>query len=177
MTDHRYYFYIEEGQQRGPVAIDQLPGLITSQTLVWREGMAEWMIADRIPEVQALLSTAGSVTADAPQQPTYPAPPAIPAVPSPLYQPTKPNNYLVWSILLTVLCGSVPGMIGIALGITCNQRYAEGDYKGAELASSMAKNCLIVSVVLALILIGVLVMMLTSFGSALYSLTEVLENS
>ena len=177
MTDHRYYFYIEEGQQRGPVAIDQLPELITPQTLVWREGMAEWMIADRIPEVHALLSPAGSVTADAPQQPIHTAPPAIPAAPSPLYLPAKPNNYLVWSILLTVLCGSVPGMIGIALGITCNQRYAEGDYKGAELASSMAKNCLIVSVALALILIGVLVMMLTSFGSALYSLTEVLENS
>ena len=177
MTDHRYYFYIEEGLQRGPVAIDQLPGLITPQTLVWREGMAEWMIADRIPEVHALLSTAGSVTADAPQQPTYPAPPAIPAASSPLYLPAKPNNYLIWSILLTVLCGSIPGLIGIALGITCNQKYAEGDYKGAELASSMAKNCLIVSVVFSLILLGVLTMMMASFGSALYSLTEILENS
>ncbi len=177
MTDHSYYFYIEEGQQRGPVAIDQLPRLITPQTLVWREGMEGWMTADRIPEIHALLSPAGSVTAGAPQQPTYPAPPAIPAAPRPIYLPAKPNNYLVWSILLTVLCGSVPGMIGIALGITCNQRYAEGDYKGAELASSMAKNCLIVSVVLALILIGVLAMMLTSFGSALYSLTNMLENS
>lgn len=104
-------------------------------------------------------------------------PPAIPTASSPLYLPAKPNNYLIWSILLTVFCGSIPGLIGIALGITCNQRYAEGDYKGAELASSMAKNCLIVSVVFSLILLGVLTMMMASFGSALYSLTDMLENS
>lgn len=177
MTDHSYYFYIEEGRQRGPVAIDQLPSLITPQTLVWREGLEEWIVADRIPEIRTLLSPAESVTTDAPQGVTPPAPPAIPAAARPLYLPAKPNNYLVWSILLTILCGSIPGMIGIALGITCNQRYAEGDYKGAELASSMAKNCLIVSVVLSLILVGVLTMMLTSFGSAIYSLTDMLQNS
>lgn len=177
MTDHNYYFYIEEGQQRGPVAIDQLPSLITPQTLVWREGMEGWMPADQIPEIHALLSPVGSVTADAPQGTTHPAPPTIPTVTRPLYLPTKPNNYLIWSILLTIFCGSIPGLIGIALGITCNQKYAEGDYKGAELASSMAKNCLIVSVVFSLILLGVLTMMMASFSSALYSLADMLENS
>ena len=69
-------------------------------------------------------------------------------------------------------------MIGIALGITCNQQYAKGDYRGAELTSSMARNCILVSVVLAVILLGVLLMMFTTFGSVLhYSLTDILENS
>ena len=42
----------------------------------------------------------------------------------------------------------------------------------------MARNCILVSVVLAVILLGVLLMMFTTFGSVLhYSLTDILENS
>ena len=43
----------------------------------------------------------------------------------------------------------------------------------------MARNCILVSVVLAVILLGVLLLlMLTTFGSVLhYALTDILENS
>ena len=42
----------------------------------------------------------------------------------------------------------------------------------------MARNCILVSVVIAVILLGVLLMMFASFGSAmLYSLSDILENS
>lgn len=177
MTDNHYYFYLENGVQKGPATADQLARAITPRTLLWREGMEDWTAAEEIPEMRALLNgpnTAPSETTGV----TCPPPPSGVASATAIGAPTKPNNYLIWSILLTLLCGSVPGMVGIALGITCNQRYAKGDYRGAELASSMARNCILVSVVLAVILLGVLLLMLTTFGSVLhYALTDILENS
>jgi GYF domain 2 len=41
------WYYSQQGQQRGPVSTEQLTGLarsgvVTGQTLVWREGLANW---------------------------------------------------------------------------------------------------------------------------------------
>lgn len=177
MTDNHYYFYLENGVQKGPATADQLARAITRRTLLWREGMEDWTTAEEIPEIRALLNVP-NIVPDETARATCPPPPSAVGSATAIGAPTKPNNYLIWSILLTLLCGSIPGMIGIALGITCNQQYAKGDYRGAELTSSMARNCILVSVVLAVILLGVLLMMFTTFGSVLhYSLTDILENS
>lgn len=177
MTDNHYYFYLENGVQKGPVTADQLARAITRRTLLWREGMEDWTAAEEIPEIMALLNVP-NIVPDETARATCPPPPSAVGSATAIGAPTKPNNYLIWSILLTLLCGSIPGMVGIALGITCNQHYAKGDYRGAELASSMARNCILVSVVLAVILLGVLLMMFATFGSALfYSFSDILENS
>lgn len=177
MTDNHYYFYLENGVQKGPATADQLARAITPRTLLWCEGMEGWTAAEEIPEIRALLNVPNIVPDETARAACPPPPPGGGSVRA-IGTPTKPNNYLVWSILLTLLCGSIPGMVGIALGITCNQQYAKGDYRGAELASSMARNCLLVSVALAVILLGVLLMMFASFGSALlYSFSDILENS
>ena len=139
--------------------------------------MEDWTAAEEIPEIRALLG-GSEIVSDEPVRVVRPPLPPGERSARAIGAPTKPNNYLIWSILLTLLCSSIPGMIGIALGITCNQQYAKGDYRGAELTSSMARNCILVSVVLAVILLGVLLMMFTTFGSVLhYSLTDILENS
>lgn len=177
MTDNHYYFYLENGVQKGPVTADQLARAVTPRTLLWREGLEGWTAAEEIPEIRALLSRP-EIVADEPVRAVHPPLPPGGGSARAVGAPTKPNNYLIWSILLTLLCGSIPGMVGIALGITCNQHYAKGDYRGAELASSMARNCILVSVVLAVILLGVLLMMFATFGSALfYSFSDILENS
>lgn len=177
MTDNHYYFYLENGVQKGPITADQLARAITPRTLLWREGMEGWTAAEEIPEIRALLG-GPEIGSDEPVSAVRPPLPPVEGSARAIGAPTKPNNYLIWSILLTLLCGSIPGMIGIALGITCNQQYAKGDYRGAELTSSMARNCILVSVILAVILLGVLLMMFASFGSAmLYSLSDILENS
>ena len=41
------WYYLEQGQQRGPVSDEEFPGLIQSgvirpETYLWCEGMAEW---------------------------------------------------------------------------------------------------------------------------------------
>ena len=177
MTDNHYYFYLEDGVQKGPATADQLARTITPRTLLWHEGMEDWTAAEEIPEMGDLLSGPNIVPSETTGA-TCPPPPSAVGSATAIGAPTKPNNYLIWSILLTLLCGSVPGIVGIALGITCNQQYAKGDYRGAELASSVARNCLLVSVAFAVILLGVLLMMFASFGSALlYSFSDILENS
>ena len=56
MTDNHYYFYLENGVQKGPATADQLARAITPRTLLWREGMEDWAAAEKIPEIRALLN-------------------------------------------------------------------------------------------------------------------------
>jgi hypothetical protein len=50
-----FYLY-ENGSSSGPFSIDDLRlKQITSETPVWKEGMPEWLIAGRIPELSSLI--------------------------------------------------------------------------------------------------------------------------
>ncbi|MGA2867607.1 MAG: RDD family protein [Verrucomicrobiota bacterium] len=60
------WFYVEQGQQTGPANDDQMAALlragkINANTLVWHEGMAEWLPFNR---VQSDLKPSGSAPAD-----------------------------------------------------------------------------------------------------------------
>jgi len=57
------YFLGINGQQVGPVAVNDLParvasGELTADTLVWQQGMAQWTRAGDVPEVSAVLGAA-----------------------------------------------------------------------------------------------------------------------
>ena len=54
----RAFYLAIDGQQQGPysaVALGQkaADGLLTRDTLVWADGMADWMAAERVPDVAA----------------------------------------------------------------------------------------------------------------------------
>lgn len=67
------YFIFKEKRQQGPFTLDQLAGIgISSETLVWREGMAQWTPAWQIDELKDIL--AGNYKPD-----TTPPPVAEPA--------------------------------------------------------------------------------------------------
>jgi uncharacterized membrane protein YhaH (DUF805 family) len=55
------FYYLENGTQQGPVDRDSLVAVLTSrltsETLVWRDGMAEWLPANQLPELAPALST------------------------------------------------------------------------------------------------------------------------
>jgi hypothetical protein len=87
---------------------------------------------------------------------TGPTPPHQPSKPKPAPEPTlsprpstpspvlpsafpKPNNYLVWSIVATVLCCLPVGAVGIYFALQVDKRYAIGDVAGAEAASKQAR--------------------------------------
>ncbi|MFI5006331.1 MAG: DUF805 domain-containing protein [Solirubrobacterales bacterium] len=54
------WFYLESDRELGPVTQEQLLELLRSKlpraTLVWRDGLAEWMKAEDVPEIRALLA-------------------------------------------------------------------------------------------------------------------------
>jgi uncharacterized RDD family membrane protein YckC len=54
------WFYVDRGQQRGPVATEDLAGWIQSAHLprdvqVWREGLPQWTAAETLPEITSRL--------------------------------------------------------------------------------------------------------------------------
>jgi hypothetical protein len=52
----KYYYYAENNQQFGPFTIEELNTLRLKQsTLVWCEGMEEWLTADSIDELKEIL--------------------------------------------------------------------------------------------------------------------------
>lgn len=60
------YFISNNGQQAGPFELhDLIANGLNPQSLVWCEGMANWLPATQVPEVAQLLGA---------QQPTYPQP-------------------------------------------------------------------------------------------------------
>ena len=98
-----------------------------------------------------------------PEQPT-PVPPMsgqpspVPPVPAPI-QNSKfhiqnspmPPTYFVWSVLATVLCCFIPGIIGIVYSSMVSSRYYTGDIEGARRASRNAEICIIISIVLGVV--------------------------
>ena len=52
----------------------------------------------------------------------------------------KPKNYLVESILVTIFCCLIFGIIGIVNAAKVNSEYAAGNYEGALAASKQAKT-------------------------------------
>ena len=82
--------------------------------------------------------------------------------PQPQQQPVgpKPNNFLVWSILVTIFCCLPLGIWCIVCSSKVNKEWDRGNYVGAKEASSKAKTWIIVSAIIGLI--GNVVYILTS---------------
>ena len=66
------YYYVENAQRRGPVAAEDLINCgVTAQTLVWKQGMANWAPAGEVDELKTLFT---------PQPPAF-CPTSFPATP------------------------------------------------------------------------------------------------
>ena len=66
--------------------------------------------------------------------------------------PPMPPAYLVWAVIMTVLCCMPAGIVAIIFSSQVSSRYYAGDFEGAEKASERAQIWIIVSFV-----VGVLV--------------------
>lgn len=62
-----------------------------------------------------------------------------------------PPTYLVWSVVCTLLCCMVPGILAIIFSSQVSSKYFAGDYEGAERASRRAEIWIIISFVLGII--------------------------
>lgn len=61
----------------------------------------------------------------------------------------KPDNYLVWAILSTVLCCLPAGIVAIVFATKVDSAWAMGDVAGARAASESAKKWSIISAIAA----------------------------
>lgn len=155
MEENKYYAMIG-GDRIGPMGIDELRNLgITPQTPVWRPGMVDWASASTLPELASCFG---------PQQPPYQPygqqQPPYGYNGAPYYSnnpqgqepmPPRPDNYLVWSIVVTILCCLVGGIVALVYSSKVNSAYDRGDYNEALKASSSAKTWCIVSAVVGLV--------------------------
>ena len=84
----KLYYFIKDNQRLGPLPLDQLlqNGLQPS-TLVWTDGLTDWITADQVAELQPLFAPAQPV---APVPPAQPVMPEAPVQPEATVQPTAP---------------------------------------------------------------------------------------
>lgn len=65
--------------------------------------------------------------------------------------PSMPPSYIVWSVLTTVLCCFVPGIIAIIYSSQVSSKFYAGDHEGARRSSRNAEIWIIVSFVLGVL--------------------------
>ena len=189
----QYYYVDGNNQQQGPIDAAQLPAFgVTTKTLVWCEGMANWQAAGEIPELASFFAAKQPEIPAQPQmQPGTPAQPqAQPQVqpqtlninnfqqtqqpmntqppfqqPNNQQMPPQPDNYLVWAILVTVLCCLPLGVASIIYSVKVGSLYAQGDYNGAVDASQKAKKFAMIGGIGGLVFIIIYVIFMVIAGA------------
>lgn len=124
------YFAIINNVKVGPLRPEELVRLgMGRDTLVWREGMTEWMPAWRLPELDAYFYNYAPGA----------APMEVGNVPC-------PPTHLVWAILVTIFCCQIFGIVAIVYSAQVESRWSRGDYAGAKKASSTSLTWILVSI-------------------------------
>lgn len=131
-------------------AVTEAPELPT-ETLEGEETVAETPqegdIPDEVPSLDVVDDTPADVVPYM-QQP-YGAVEAMPAQQEPA--PECPPTNLVWSIIATVLCCSLPGILGIVFAFLTKKYYREGNLSKARRMSDYGAWAVIASIILGLI--------------------------
>lgn len=137
------YYYTDGKERFGPFSVDELKGKdLQPDTLVWKEGLADWMPAKNVTDLQALFDV-GSF---------QPSSPAMSSVASPPLAP--PKNWLIESILVTILCCLPLGIVGIIHATKVDTLWKTGQHDAALKASQEAGKWVKIAFILGLIVIG-----------------------
>lgn len=147
------WYYANVGQPRqGPVTAEQIKALflqhqVSVETLVWRQGMADWMPLGAV-------STELGVHLPPPPPGSHSNPYAQPAA-AVMHADALPPipTHLVWGILSTLLCCWPLGVVSIVYATRVEPRRIAGDLAGARAASRAAGLWALWSC-LSLVLIG-----------------------
>jgi len=122
------YYYTDGRERYGPFTLEQMRDRnITSETLVWKEGMADWAPAKQLTELETLFTTFSSE-----------AVPDLPPFVSPVSTVIPPKNWLVESILVTIMCCLPLGIVGIVHATKVEDLWNAGRREEALRASSEA---------------------------------------
>lgn len=121
------YYYTDGKERFGPYTMEELKNKnISAETLVWKEGLVDWVPARNLADLQTLFSSASD----------FQLPANVPYMP-PVAE-TRPKNWLVESILVTILCCLPFGIIGIINATKVDTLWTSGQYEAAHKASREA---------------------------------------
>ncbi len=126
------WFFMENGKQSGPVSAGQLKqlaaaGRVQADSLIWKEGLAEWIPASR---VNGLFYASQMPPSPPPPPPIAHAPPPPPSA-MPVPTPTGPNE-IIFPSSLPVTMGRVAEAINRLGSVTeqnQSQQYVTGRIK------------------------------------------------
>lgn len=141
-----YYFINKLGVQEGPYDTNKLLSKgITKETMVWTNGMKEWTKAGEVDEIKVLFPPVPPVPPTPQPKPTPPPTPQPTPNPQPAPGEQCPNNYMVWSILTTLLCCLPAGIAAIIYSSKVDKAWAQGNKAEAQKSSEQAKLCCMIS--------------------------------
>jgi hypothetical protein len=121
------YYYTDGKERYGPFTLDQLRDRgITPETLIWKEGMPDWVAAKNISDLDVLFSAPGMIAPQVPLRMTTPI------------TEHPPKNWLVESILVTILCCLPFGIVGIVNATKVESLWNTGQRDAALKASQEA---------------------------------------
>ena len=149
------YHIARDGQQIGVFPKEDVlakiqQGTIKATDLAWAEGMPDWKLVSEVfadafpqkaPEAAVAHTPVPSQAQPASAQPqaAYSSGPGT-GMGAATNLPPKPENYLVWAILATVLCCLPLGIVSIIFAAQVDSKYRAGDYHGALESSRKAKS-------------------------------------
>lgn len=165
------YWIISDRQQTGPFDEADLENIQFDETTpMWHEGLPDWVPAVRIAAAKTILERrmapqpmpdiyqtgAETVIVEDKQPEVYkveidPQPETVRPIQPADDRRVKPDNYLAWAIVSTILCCVPLGAVAIYFAAQVNTRFAAGDSAGAEKASERAQLWIILAIVLGLI--------------------------
>lgn len=159
------WYYAREGRQHGPVGEMDLrelieAGTLTGENLVWRDGMGDWQAIRNLPELETALEPATAPVEVAEVEASPYRPPSSTVAPG---AGTHVPNYLWQSIVVTILCSPIFGILAILNAVKVERLKREGDAIGAAEASRKAKMWCWVSVGVSIVA-TVLIFMMGGFS-------------
>jgi hypothetical protein len=139
------YFYSDGEQQFGPYSLEELREKnIDRDTLVWHPGLDSWVPASESDELKELWHVDKPPIIDLPDdqvpdvyEPKVDPAAGIPSSDSPNYD-HPPRNWLLESILVTILCCNPIGIVGIVYAAQVDTLFYRGEHEKAHNCSRNA---------------------------------------
>ena len=153
------YYILIGTEQQGPLSTEDLRGRVTPQTYVWREGLPDWIRAGDLPELSGLLVPEGAVPPPTQGQTVG----------------TKPKDYLVESILVTLFCCMVFGILGIVYSVQANSAFSSGNITAANEFSAKAKQWVTYGFGCGIAVVGIYAILALKGALSSISLTSISE--
>jgi Interferon-induced transmembrane protein/GYF domain 2 len=146
------YYYTDGKERFGPFSVEELQDKnLTPDTLVWKEGLVDWVPARNLQDLQSLFDMSA------------PFPPPVGMPLSNQVAQAPPKNWLIESILVTILCCLPLGIVGIIYASRVDTLWKNGQWDEAYKASQEAGKWVKMGLILGVIGI-ILYILLMVFG-------------